>query len=370
MLGCSRLTNLILTIAIGIVLTFMISAAIISYAASEVISDREKVKEAIKDDKVKEDFILYIQDELDKQTDGDLSLIINEDAAQTILDDPTAEEKIDETLDQLVDDTYDWLEGDADEPTIVIGQSDGSDETLLEEEIRDKLGPVGDLINYDELNEASSQFRLYEVKDDQINQIPQLYQTLTGLYKKLLIGIAVLTIVLLLSAQSIRKGAFSLGIVLAASGALVLFTPLYLERSTGTEQTVAEQLDRLPWLVKTVLNESVQTVKEIETPDFVNTFALTLFEDIQEEAALYAKLAIAFGIVLAIGTQLSIRRTEAENDYDTVSQGSGDARQFIGQGGDPSRRVRTMTDDQYDDPRDDIDVDEDPDEELELEEEE
>lgn len=352
MLGCSRITNLILTIAVSFVLTVMIAASIIAYSVTEVISDRDTVKEAIKDEKVKEEFLLYIQEELDKQTDGDISLILDDEAVATLLEDQATSEKVDETLDALVDDTYNWLEGEGDQPTITIGEANEEDETLLEEEIRDKLGPVGDLINYDELNEASSQFRLYEIKDEQVDKIPHIYNTLTDLYKKILIGVIVLALLLIFSAQSLRKGAFYLGIILVAAGVLVLFSPAYIRQSPEAQETIEARVEELPWVIRTLLKESIQTIEDVDPPQFVNEFGIVLFQQIQNKASLYAKITIALGIVLAVGTQLSIRRTEAELDYDDMSNGSPrDEERMASRGyiGDEKRRIRTITDDFYDD---------------------
>lgn len=376
MLGCSRLTNLILSIAIAIVLTFMVAATIIAYSVSEVIRDREIMKEKIKDDRVKEEFINYLQDEFKKQTDGNLSLIIDDSAAQDILADPAAEAKIDQTLDDLVDQTYDWLEGKGANPTLSIDSSKSDEPTLLEEEIRGKLGPVGDLINYDELNEASSKFRLYEVKGDQINAVPELYGTVNTLYKKLFIGVVILSAVLLLSARSIRKGAFVLGLVLMGAGLLVLFGPKYVDRSPAVEARIEQQTEKLPWIVNTLFKESADTIKNIDTPTFVDQFGVLMLKEIQDHANLYAKIALAFGAVIAVGTQLSIKRSEAEADLNRSSSSSRsrdnyedsyieDSSQFTDNRSqdseDSGRRVRTIAQD-YDE------VPEDDEEEEEIEE--
>jgi hypothetical protein len=308
MLNFSKLTNTIFSLFIMILLTLLVSGLLISYSTTEIVRDREIIKEEVKSEQVREAYVKYITNIIE-ENDDEIEGIIDEQKVEELLEEESNRDEINSKLDQLVDETYLWLEEDGDKPSVEVFENKEA-ENNLESELREKIGPIAGVVDYEKLEEKIPTVSLYNVSKDNVDRIPNIYQNAVNAYKKVAIGIVILTFVIFFSAKNLRTGFLYFGIILSLGAAIPLLGPQLDFGSELNSSNIIQNLNDLPWLLKTPFKSSIEALQNINMPEFVSKFFINVAKRINERIALYSKIVLAFGLSIVFLTQFSLKEIE------------------------------------------------------------
>ncbi len=297
----SKLLNIVFSVIFAILLALTSFGAIFTYNLSNVVSDRQNLKDWFFEDEVKKSFVEYIIDNSFSMVIEPLSLIVSEEEIYNQIENEIIGEKYNKIVDGTVDKIYDWLEGDSNDVEIQLLDDDIlGDLDFLDEMFDEKLGIFSKLINPSDILKISDQLNIINLDKLTLASIPHLYQSLLKLPQKLLIVSIVLALLIFFSHKSWRVGAFINGLAISILPIYILFLYKIIPLNKILEQFDFYNKLKLPDFSK--------------VPEFIKLIYFQAENQVLSSVGQHAIYILIVGLLLIVVSQLAIKEREVEEE--------------------------------------------------------
>lgn len=293
MLLFSKLSNLIFTLSVALLLVSLVLLSILLYTTRSIVQDRERVKEIVKTENIRDAYRKHL-------TENSTSPIeVSQEQLGEIEDN-----EIDISIDKTIDAIYDWMEGKSPSPSIAITAKEAEADPLgLEEVAHERIGVLADFINYEELNKAiDEEVSLIDLQSDQAEYMPKIYQGLNKWNRNSLILTVLLSAVLIISASNLRQGVLILGISYLIAAAILSIGPGYIQNNHSSIDITQIPFIKLP--------------DPGELSKFSQELIIEIGYEVKESVQIYGKYLIATSVLIIVLSQIAIRRREIDDDDD------------------------------------------------------